>query len=315
MEKITARSLLLPGLLLLGTVLTTTLAGVQWSGNDPTELTNWSKGIPYALLLTLMLGSHEMGHFLAARLNRVSSSLPYFLPFPPYYGLVPFGTLGAVIRIRSEIPSRTALFDIGVSGPLTGFFVSIVILAIGFATLPPVDFLYGVHPEYRAMESIPTTGLTFGSNLAFEAIKFLFTKDGAFVPPMNEIYHYPLLCVGWFGLFVTALNLIPIGQLDGGHIVAAVYPVAAHNVGRVAFVILVLLGALGLLQLLGGPTNLGWLGWGMWALLLFIFERFGSRRQHGPSEQGMALTASRSTAFFLSVGCFVLSFSPVPFSL
>jgi membrane-associated protease RseP (regulator of RpoE activity) len=315
MDKVKAKDLVVPGLLLAATFVTTALAGVQWSGQDPTELGNFSAGLPYACLLILVLGSHEMGHYITARLNNVASSLPHFLPFPPHYGLVPFGTLGAVIKIRSQIPSRTALFDIGVSGPIAGFCVSVIVLAVGFATLPPIEFLYSVHPEYRTMESLPTYGLTFGSNLGYEAVKLVFAKEGMFIPPMNEIYHYPFLCVGWFGLFVTALNLIPIGQLDGGHIITAVFPNRARLIGRVTFVILLILGALGLLQLVGGPANLGWLGWGMWAVLLLVFERFAGRREQVLSTEGIPLTTSRLGAFYFSVGCFIFSFCPVPFSL
>ena len=315
MESIKTRSLITPALMLMGTGVTTTLAGVQWAGNDPTELSNFHLGLPYALLLLLVLGSHEMGHYIAARAHGVASSLPHFLPFPPYFGLVPFGTLGAVIRIRSEIPSRFALFDIGVSGPISGFCVSLVVLGIGFATLPPIDFLYHIHPEYSTLQSLPTSGLTFGSNLAYKALELMLTRDGAFVPPMNEIYHYPFLCVGWFGLFITALNLIPIGQLDGGHIVSAAYPTISKIAARIAFISLIVLGALGLIQFLGGPSNLGWLGWGVWAALLFTFDRFASRRPTVPWEQGTTLNQARRGALYFAFVCFVSSFSPVPFAL
>jgi membrane-associated protease RseP (regulator of RpoE activity) len=263
----------------------------------------------------MVLGSHEMGHYVAARLNRVSSSLPHFLPFPPHYGLVPFGTLGAVIRIRGEVSSRAALFDIGVSGPIAGFCVSLVILCIGFATLPPIDFLYTVHPEYRTLQSLPTTGLTFGTNLAFEGVRLALARDATFVPPMNEIYHYPFLCVGWFGLFITSLNLIPIGQLDGGHVIAAMFPQSARLVANIAFSILILLAALGVLEFFGGPSHLGWIGWGVWAIILFMFERFTIRGGNRLLLEGQGLTGGRQKAFYFCLACFVVSFTPVPFAL
>ena len=192
----------------------------------------------YSILLLAVLGSHELGHYLAARIHNVESTLPYFLPFPPHYGLMPFGTLGAVIRIRSEIRTRRALFDIGVSGPIAGFTTTLVILAIGFATLPNMEYLYGIHPQYRTMTSLPTGGLTFGSSLGYSIMAFLFAPTGAFVPPMNEIYHYPFLCVGWFGLFLTALNLIPVAQLDGGHILKASIGNRAHPIEVAALILL-----------------------------------------------------------------------------
>jgi membrane-associated protease RseP (regulator of RpoE activity) len=304
-----------PASLFVATAATATLAGVQWAGLDPTELSNFSSGITYALLLLIVLGSHEMGHYVAARMNRIPSSLPHFLPFPPHFGLIPFGTLGAVIKIRGEIPSRKALFDIGASGPIAGFAVSVILLCIGFADLPGIEFLYQVHPEYRTLKTIPSSGLTFGTCLAFDAIKTAMTFEGQFVPPMNEIYHYPFLCVGWFGLFLTTLNLIPVGQLDGGHIVSAIFPVAAKSIGRITLVILLVMGTLGLYQLLGGPSGIGWLGWGTWAVLLILFDRLIDRGRppvYGPEQE---LSPGRKIAFATSLIIFVVSFSPVPFSL
>src|SRR5262249_53972272 len=154
-------------------------------------------------------------------------TLPFFIPVPPFT-INPFGTMGAVIRIKSPWTSKRSLFDIGIAGPLAGLIVTIIILAVGMATLPGKEYLYTVHPDYRTMAKLPSDGFTLGSSLFFSWVRHL-APHGAFVPPMNEIYHYPFLCVGWFGLFVTALNLIPVGQLDGGHILYAL--VGQHRQG------------------------------------------------------------------------------------
>jgi len=309
------RRLLIHGGLLVLTFLTTTLAGVQWLNKDFLELTNFTLGIPYSVLLLLMLGTHELGHYVAARLHKVDATLPYFIPFPSVYGfLVPFGTLGAVIRVRSAIPSRKATFDIGVSGPIAGFIVSCAILIVGFRTLPGVDYLYSIHPEYAQMASIPATGLTFGRSLIFTAIEKIFAPHGAFIPPMNEIYHYPFLCVGWFGLFVTAMNLIPIGQLDGGHITFAMFGDQHHRIAQVMLALLVLFGTLGLLPLLGVDTTIGWTGWLFWAILLAVFLRktLFSR----PALADMTpLDAKRMMIGWMSILIFVSAMSITPFTL
>ncbi len=296
------------------TLFTATLAGVQWLNKDFLELTNLPLGVPYSILLVLMLGSHEFGHYIAARIHKVDATLPYFIPFPSLYGfLVPFGTLGAVIRVRSAIPSRKATFDIGASGPIAGFIVSCAILVVGFRTLPGIDYLYSIHPEYAQMTSIPATGLTFGRSILFTAIERIFAPAGAFVPPMNEIYHYPFLCVGWFGLFVTALNLIPIGQLDGGHIIFAMFSTKHQRIGQIALILLLIFGALGTLPLLGYDFNYGWVGWLFWAIVLTLFLR-RAMFARPPIEDMSSLSLSRTIVGWICILIFVISFSLTPFS-
>jgi len=310
----TIDTVLTHGTLLALTFVTTTLAGVQWTGHDPTELTNFYHGLTYAILLLAVLGSHELGHYVAARIHSVDATLPYFLPFPPYYGLMPFGTLGAVIRIRSEIRNRKALFDIGVSGPIAGFVVSLLVLAIGFATLPTIEYLYDVHPEYRTMSTLPTGGLTFGKSLAYSLSAYLFAPPNSFTPPMNEIYHYPFLCVGWFGLFITALNLIPVGQLDGGHICKAVMHKNAGLVENSSLIILILLGIAGLLPLIDLPTVAGWAGWLLWAAILFVMKRMSRLRSYDHLYTD-DLGSTRHLLATSSLLILVLSFSPSPFAI
>jgi membrane-associated protease RseP (regulator of RpoE activity) len=204
-------------------------------------------GVPYAVLLTLFLLAHEFGHYFAARAHGVIATLPYFLPMP----FVPFGTLGAVIRTRSPILSRRALFDIGVAGPLAGFVVALVYLVIGAATYPGVEGIYRIHPEYEALRALPSHGVHFGSFPLLEIVRLLLAPDRAAFPPSNEIYHFPFLAIGWFAMVVTSLNLLPIGQLDGGHITYAMFGDRQRILGRwfTRFMLFVGLGWIGSLLL------------------------------------------------------------------
>lgn len=196
------------------------MAGTAWAMQDYTDITTWGTGLTYALLLMSFLTAHEFGHYIAARYHGVDATLPYYIPMPLLW-LIPFGTMGAVIRTRSMIPNRKVMFDIGVAGPLAGFVVCLVILGIGYANAPPPESIYAFHPEYRFLESIPTTGMYFGDMPLNAAFRWWASETHGWIPPMNEVYHYPFLCVGWFGLFVTALNMAPFGSLDGGHVLYA----------------------------------------------------------------------------------------------
>lgn len=302
------RTYLLHILLFALTFCTTTVAGVQWLNKNPYELTNFWSGATYATLILAMLASHEFGHYFAAKYHGVKATLPFFIPFPSY-----FGTMGAVIRLRSSIPSRKVMFDIGSAGPISGFVVSIAILVFGFVTLPPKEFLYTIHPEYAQFTSVPTGGLTFGSTILFSFLSHTFSAPGAFIPPMNEIYHYPFLCVGWFGTFVTAMNLIPVGQLDGGHITYSMFGERHHWIARVSLVILVIAGLVGFLPLIGIESSFGWTGWLFWAFLLILFLRF-FKLNRPPIQDDTPLDSTRMTVGWLCIGIFVSSFSITPFS-
>jgi len=261
-----------------------------------------------------MLSSHEFGHYFAARHHGVSSTLPFFLPFPSFFGLFPFGTLGAVIRLRSAIPSRKVLFDIGAAGPIAGFIVSLVILIVGFYTLPPKEYLYTIHPEYAQMQQLPAGGLSFGATPLYWLLSRILVPEGAFLPAMNEMYHYPFLCVGWFGLFVTAMNLIPVGQLDGGHISYALFGNRYHTIAQVALTALVVMGLTGLLPLIGIDFQYGWPGWLFWALMLIVFIR-GFRMQRPLIEDETPLDPVRTFLGWVCILIFVASFSLTPFTL
>jgi membrane-associated protease RseP (regulator of RpoE activity) len=320
------------GLFLL-TFISTMMAGASWAGKDFLEITNWIYGFQYAMLIMTFIGAHEFGHYFAAKWHDVDATLPYFIPMPPF--IMPFGTAGALIRTRTAIMTRKALFDIGVAGPLAGFVVCIVFLIVGFATLPPKDFLYAIHPEYRLFGgAIPDWGLHFGGTLLYSLLANIFTNPNGYLPPMNEMYHYPFLCVGWFGLFVTSMNLLPIGQLDGGHIAHAMFSHTQARIGRVAWWIIAVLGLGSLLSYVHGkimfdspdtiytffqsvllpPLNVlhslvpayyqAWSGWVFWALIL----RFLIRIEHPHVDDPEPLGIKRMVVGWLAVAILVGSF-------
>ncbi|MFI5251880.1 MAG: site-2 protease family protein, partial [Bacteroidota bacterium] len=298
--------------------ITTTVAGVLWVNKNPLELTNFHFGLPYSLSLLTMLSAHEFGHYFAAKFHGIQTTLPYFIPFPPFIVLPfasggefiqlnPFGTMGAVIRIRSPLSTKTALFDIGIAGPLAGLVVTIVLLLYGIATLPSIDYLYQIHPEYRLLAQIPENGLTFGNSIFFWILRKSMGHS-TFFPPMNEIYHYPYLCVGWFGLFITAINLIPAGQLDGGHIVYALMGNAHRFVARGMFVFLILFGLTSFLPILGFKVQPGTAGWLVWAAILF----FVIKLDHPPVYDDTPLSSRRNFWGWLTMLIFIFIFPPVP---
>jgi membrane-associated protease RseP (regulator of RpoE activity) len=297
-------------LLFIITFFTTTLAGVEWVNKDPFELGNFHYGLPYSLSLLAMLSAHEFGHYFAARSYGIQATLPYFIPIPPpLLFLNPFGTMGAVIRIRSGWSSRKALFDIGIAGPIAGLVVTFGLLAYGLMTLPAKEYIYMVHPEYRVTGIIPEGGLTFGTSALFWLYSKISVTHG-FFPPMNEIYHYPFLCVGWFGLFVTALNLLPVGQLDGGHILYALTGSKMQGkIARVFFLFLIVMGLGSLIPLLGWKLRLGTLGWLLWAAILFFIIKL----DHPAIPGDEPLTPGRKFLGWATMVTFLLIFPPVPF--
>ena len=199
--------------LFLITILTTTLTGSMLMGSDPfVTLGGLTRGIPYALAILSILGAHEMGHYYYAKRYRIYATLPYFIPF--FIPAFNIGTLGAFIKIRSPIPDKKALFDVGVAGPIAGLIVSLFFLILGFSLLPDLDGVKDYVTQIHGWSESGKDALTLGSPLLFEFIRNLMGGEHL---PMYEVYHYPFIFAGWIGLFVTALNLMPIGQLDGGH--------------------------------------------------------------------------------------------------
>lgn len=296
-------------LLFFFTFFSTTVAGVFWANRDFTNLDNLHYGLTYSILIMLVITTHEFGHYFAARLHNVPVTLPYYIPFP-FISLNPFGTMGAVIKMKSDGYSRKALLDIGAAGPIAGWITSLVILIIGFITLPPVSFLYELHPEY-AVTGIPTTGFTFGYNLVFKFFENIFVNtSSSFMPPMNEVYHYPYLCVGWFGLLITSLNMMPVGQLDGGHISYAMFGEKHKYIAYLTFVLLLVFGFLGILPLLDVNINIGSVNWLVWALLIFFVIKI----RHPETVTGLdePLGTGRMLTGWFTFFIFIVSFCPVP---
>jgi membrane-associated protease RseP (regulator of RpoE activity) len=301
------RRYLIPLALFIITFFTTTTAGVFWLNKDGYDLENFQLGRVYSLCILFVLASHEFGHYFAARHHKVDSTLPFFIPAPAAY--LPFGTLGAVIRTRSPVPTRKAMFDIGVAGPIAGFVATIVVLVFGLTHLPPREYIYTIHPEYLQGMKAPGADLTFGNTLLYSFLaKSVAT---GYVPPMDELYHYPFLCVGWFGLLVTAMNLIPVGQLDGGHITYAMFGTKHRIVARAAFVVLLLLGLAGVLEAFRIEMPIGWPGWLLWAAILFLVIKL----DHPPIPDLEPLSPNRMIVGWVALAIFVLSFSPTPINI
>lgn len=299
--------------LFLVTIVTTTISGVYWSTNiqGPIEFAQLYYGIPYAASILLILGVHEFGHYFAAVAHKVKATLPFFIPFPPLQTLS-FGTLGAVIKTKSIIPNNKAMLDIGASGPVAGFLVCLGILIYGFTNLPTVDYLLAIHPDYFSPEyGRGTINFAFGESLLFVLLREVLTQPGQFVPPMSEIYHYPYLCAGWFGLFVTSMNLIPVGQLDGGHIIYSMFGEKKHEaVASVSLIALIILGAIEIIAaLLELNFSFGWSGWLFWAFILYFIIKV----KHPPVVYFEPLGRGRMVIGCIAIIIFILSFSPSPF--
>ncbi len=297
--------------LFFATFFTTTVAGVSWLNIDPFDLANFSFGLPYSVSILFILTCHEFGHYFAARYHGVQATLPFYIPTPSLPGLLNFGTFGAVIKTQSAIPSKKVLFDIGVAGPIAGFIATILVLVYGFTHLPGKEFIYLIHPDYDTLSQSPA-GLTFGSSLLYQFFAAALTNTGTnFVPPMSEMYHYPFLCAGWFGLFVTAMNLIPVGQLDGGHLSYAMFGERHKLISNIAFGAIFVMGAAGFLPMLGIETDFGWSGWIFWTLiLLFIVKLY-----HPPVEDETELDPNRMLIGWITFAILAVSFIPSPFIL
>jgi len=261
-------------------------------------------GLPYSVAILAILLTHEMGHYVAARVHGVSATLPYFLPLP----LQPVGTLGAVIRISGVIRSRDALVDIGAAGPLAGLVVALPVLALGIHLSP--------------VEAIPAVGMQEGNSLIYLALKWV-VKGAPYPVGGKDVMLHPTAWAGWVGLLVTMINLLPIGQLDGGHI-AYGYLGPQHNrfslwlhralpllaLGCSAYTILDLSRAMPLGQAMaeGWQAGVHWLVWG--ALLLFM--RHASGGQYHPPVEGPPLSRGRKWVCALVLVAFLLILTPIP---
>jgi membrane-associated protease RseP (regulator of RpoE activity) len=272
--------------LLLTTILTTTLAGAGFAGVDAWRaiqlatggnmaplIAALSAGAPFAITLLLILGVHEMGHYVAARLHNVAVTLPYFIPVP--FGL---GTFGAFIQLKSPVENRKALFDVGLAGPVAGFVVAVPLMIIGLL----------------ASTVVPASG---GQTLGLSILVNWLVN---FIQPHAAGYAvalHPIAIAAWFGILVTGFNLLPMGQLDGGHIAYAVLGKAARPIALLTFATLVIMGF---------TLWSGWLTWAVLALLTGL-------RNAEPLNDITPLDPVRRFIGALTLIWFILIITPQPF--
>lgn len=268
-------------LLFIATLLTTLYAGATQQGFDPLrDPLALRHGIPFAFPLLLILGTHEMGHFVVARLKGMRVSLPYFIPLP--LGL---GTLGAVIRMDSPVRDRKAFFDVGLAGPLAGLLVAIPVIIFGLAISP-------VQPIVRGPGIIHE-----GNSLLYLALKYLVF--GEILPGRGfDVYLSPVAFAGWLGLFLTAVNLLPAGQLDGGHVAYALFGRAYNRIAQLTFIFLLIMGIL---------VSQTWL---IWALFIMVSGPGHPR----PMNDISGLDGPRYLVGALAGVLLILLMTPVPFS-
>ena len=252
---------------------------LRWTLAQPSRLL---LGVPFASTLMLILLAHEMGHYLCCKYYGVYATLPFFIPAPTL-----IGTLGAFIRIRSPIRSRTALFDIGIAGPIAGFVVAVAVLIFAL-------------PLSRAMTpSAAASDIQLGYPLIFSVISHILplpalkgTSAG-----LHGVYFHPTAIAAWVGMFATALNLLPGGQLDGGHIVFSIAPHAHRTVSRLTILALI-------------PMAIYfWAGWLIWAVLLRI-----SGMRHPMVAEWPGVTGGRRRLAVLALAMLILTLAPAPFA-
>ena len=271
------------------TVLSTLLAGTQFIGSPTFDALrrapSWwwlLSGIPFAATLLVTLAVHEFGHYFTARYYGVSVSLPYFIPVPPPFL---FGTLGAVIRMRSPAADKNVLFDIAAAGPIAGLLIAVpaLLLGIQWSVVGPM---------------IPGAWVTFGDSALTHALIAL--RFGA-IPPGMKLYTHPVFDAAWVGLLVTALNLMPVGQLDGGRIAYALFGARHRAVGIGTFLALLALGV--------ASWSPNWVVWGLF-ILFFVGFRHGP-----PLDDVTPLTPGRRIVGFACLLLLVLLVPPLPIEI
>jgi membrane-associated protease RseP (regulator of RpoE activity) len=273
---------------------------VTWLGmHGPASRTNLVDAAMYTMALMAILLAHEFGHFIAARIHRVDASLPYFIPLP---FVSPFGTMGAVIRMRSVIPTRRALLDIGAAGPLAGMALALPIYSWGIA-----------HSQIVAMDGTQGDFVTLGSSLLSRLIDLAF---GPVVPENHDILLSPVGFAGWVGMFVTMINLLPVGQLDGGHVAYALFGPKQNRIAQwvhrsmlaffvvslASFVARDLRAGLGLWHI-GRHVNNS-LFWLVWFEVLAVLGMLSSRRDGSSDGIGVRTRAIATLGLALLAGFF-----------
>jgi membrane-associated protease RseP (regulator of RpoE activity) len=275
----------------LATLVTTTFYGALHHNIDLLqEPWKFYLGFPFSLTLLAILGTHEFGHYCMARHHGVPVTLPYFIPAPSL-----IGTFGAFIRIKGSVPNRGALFNIGVAGPLAGFVVALPAIGLGLAL-----------SEVKLATEI--NGIGLGSSLLFNGLVRLLL---GVTPQAYDVVLHPMAFAGWIGFLVTALNLIPASQLDGGHIVYALFGRWHRPVTLLCILVLV-------------PMGWYWPGWWLWAFIIFWFSgphiawRQGWRVAftHPPLLDEMTpLSRRQKCVAAAALVIFILTFPPVPFTI
>lgn len=287
-ERPAFSAFVLPVLLFALTLFTVLWAGAYQTNTNPLvgpwdflvdDPGSLARGIPFAATLLGILVTHELGHYVVSRLHGVPTSLPLFVPGLPHF----VGTFGAIIRMRAPLTDRRALFDIGVAGPIAGFIVAVIALVVGLrlSTVVPIQGNYGMH---------------LGEPLLLQFASWIVI--GPLAPTADVILH-PVGFAAWFGLFITSLNLLPIGQLDGGHVAYALLGERQRNVAVAVVPILMVFG---------------WLGWKGWFLWVGLAGLMGLA--HPPVRNpGRELGAARVLIGWVALLIFVVTFSWEPFIL
>lgn len=255
MRKEKIKTYLIQFFLFVTTLTTTTLAGYTFTSSKSESFEAILQGLYFSIPFLGILTIHEFGHYITARLYRVKVTLPYFIPFFTF-----IGTLGAFIRMKSKLGSKKEIFDIGIAGPLAGFVAALIILFYGFTHLPPREHIFTIHPTYEKYgleyekyvykpenKEPDSYSYIIGDNLLFQFFKKYVATDPSLVPNAYELIHYPFLLAGFWALFFTALNLLPIGQTDGGHILyGLVGAKRQRQITPVIFTLFVFIGGLGI---------------------------------------------------------------------
>jgi membrane-associated protease RseP (regulator of RpoE activity) len=276
-EKISRRIPRSNILLFLATLTTTLVAGAMQQGVDPIEepCRIWL-GLPFSLTLLLILGAHEYGHYFMSRKHGVEVTFPYFIPAPSF-----IGTFGAFIKMKSPIMDRRMLLDIGVAGPFAGVIVAIPTIVVGLI--------------FSAVTTASDEkGIVLGTSILFSFLNWLV--HGSLPDDINLLLH-PIAFSGWIGLLVTSLNLLPVGQLDGGHAAYAVLGQKQRILARIIMGLLLLLGII------------GWSGWLVWVVLLLFLGI-----NHPPVvDEWVPLDRKRRIVGWIALIIFTATFTPVPF--
>lgn len=266
------------------TVFTTLLAGALMEGakilENPLELL---KGIPFSFTLMFILGTHEFGHYYYAQKHKVDATLPYFIPAPPFLFLI--GTFGAFIKIKSPIYRKDALLQIGAAGPIAGFVIAVPALIIGLLLSDVVE------------KNNIQGALILGDSILMKILTWITHPK---LMDTQDIMLHPIAFAGWIGLLVTMLNLLPIGQLDGGHVAYAMFGKKQRLIGQIAFIFLI-------------PLSFLSINWLIWGLLLLILMR---SVKHPPIQDiHIPLSDTDKRIGYICLLIFIVCFIPAPFKI